>query len=161
VHRKLELTSLYDDLQRDGRKPRTTVLELGLETHDQAAAGLDLPADTELLHIFRIRHAGELPLALMHNWLPAPYNDNTGDELEAGGLYAALRSRGVRPVVAQQSIGARMPTPAERRRLEMAGTQPLLTLTRMAFDASGNPVEYGDHCYRASDYTIDLMVDER
>lgn len=161
VHRKLELTSLYDDLERDGRKPRTTVLELELETNEQASAGLDLPADSQLLHIFRIRHAGELPLALMHNWLPAPHNDITVEELESGGLYAALRSRGVRPVVAQQNIGARMPTPAERRHLEITGTQPLLTMTRMAFDASGNPVEYGDHCYRASDYTIDLMVDER
>lgn len=161
VHRKLELTSLYDDLERDGRKPRTTVLELELETNEQASAGLDLPADSQLLHIFRIRHAGELPLALMHNWLPAPHNDITGEELESGGLYAALRSRGVRPVVAQQNIGARMPTPAERRHLEITGTQPLLTMIRMAFDASGNPVEYGDHCYRASDYTIDLMVDER
>jgi DNA-binding GntR family transcriptional regulator len=161
VHRKLELTSLYDDLQRDGRKPKTVVLDLALETDETAAAGLDLSPDTKLLHIVRLRLAGDLPLALMHNWLPAPHNDVTREELEKGGLYAALRNRGVRPVVAQQSIGARMPTAAERRHLEITGTHPVLTMTRMAFDASGNPVEYGDHCYRASDYTIDLMVDER
>jgi len=35
----------------------------------------------------------------MHNWLPAPHNDVTREELERGGLYAALRNRGVRPVV--------------------------------------------------------------
>lgn len=161
VHRKLELTSLYDDLQRDGRKPKTTVLDLGVETNELAASGLDLPGDTSLLHIVRLRLAGDIPLALMHNWLPASHQDVTREELETGGLYAALRSRGVRPVVAQQSIGARMPTSAERRHLEITGSHPVLTMTRMAFDASGNPVEYGDHCYRASDYTIDLMVDER
>ena len=27
VHRKIELSSLFDDLQRDGRHPRTTVVE--------------------------------------------------------------------------------------------------------------------------------------
>ena len=37
----------------------------------------------------------------------------------------------------------------------------MLTMTRQAFDATGNPVEYGDHCYRASGYSINLMVDER
>jgi hypothetical protein len=63
-------------------------------------------------------------------------------------------------VVARQSIGARMPTSLERRHLEIRGSQPVLTMTRMAFDASGNAVEFGDHSYRASDYTIDLMVDE-
>jgi GntR family transcriptional regulator len=34
-------------------------------------------------------------------------------------------------------------------------------MTRMAFDSAGSAVEFGDHCYRAADYTIDLMVDER
>ena len=54
-----------------------------------------------------------------------------------------------------------MPTPPERKRLELARSEPVLTMTRTAFDASGNAIEYGDHCYRASAYSIDLMVDER
>ena len=88
-------------------------------------------------------------------------SDLSREDLETNGLYAALRERGVRPVVAQQSIGARMPTSLERRHLEIRGSQPVLTMSRMAFDASGSAVEFGDHSYRASDYTIDLMVDER
>jgi GntR family transcriptional regulator len=161
VHRKFELTSLYDDLVRDGRQPLTTVLEHGVCTDERAAAALDLPADTPLLHVARIRHAGQTPLAVMRNWLPPELSDLTRDDLESHGLYALLRERGVRPVVAQQSIGARMPTTLERRHLEIRGSQPVLTMTRMAFDGSGRSVEYGDHSYRASDYTIDLMVDER
>jgi GntR family transcriptional regulator len=54
-----------------------------------------------------------------------------------------------------------MPTALERRHLDIRGSQPVLTMSRMAFDASGSAVEFGDHSYRASDYTIDLMVDER
>jgi GntR family transcriptional regulator len=161
VHRKFELTSLYDDLDREGRSPRTSVLDLEMLTDEVAAAALDLPLDTPLLHIERVRSAGETPLALLRNWLPPVYADLTRDELERHGLYAALRDRGVKPVVAQQSIGARMPTPSERRNLEIRGTHPVLTMTRMAFDAGGNAVEFGDHCYKAEDYTIDLMVDER
>ena len=161
VHRKFELTSLYDDLVRDKRKPRTTVIEHEVGTNERAAAALDLPADAPLLHIVRVRYAGDTPLALMTNWLPPGLSDLTREDLESQGLYAALRDRGVKPVVAQQSIGARMPTALERRQLEMRGSQPVLTMTRMAFDAAGNAVEFGDHSYRASDYTIDLMVDER
>jgi GntR family transcriptional regulator len=97
----------------------------------------------------------------MTNWLPPGLSDLTREELEGQGLYASLRDRGVKPVVAQQNIGARMPTSLERRHLEIRGSQPVLTMTRMAFDASGHAVEFGDHSYRASDYTIDLMVDER
>jgi DNA-binding GntR family transcriptional regulator len=161
VHRKFELSSLYDDLARAGREPRTTVLEVELTTNDKAAAGLDLPRDTQLLRVVRVRYAGDLPLALLRNWLPPRHSDLTREELVENGLYAALRERGVKPVVAQQNIGARMPTAVERRHLEIRGAHPVLAMTRMAFDSAGEPVEYGDHAYRASDYTIDLMVDER
>jgi GntR family transcriptional regulator len=34
-------------------------------------------------------------------------------------------------------------------------------MTRSAFDAEGRPVEYGDHCYTASAYSIDVQIDER
>ncbi len=161
VHRKFELTSLYDELQRDGREPRTVVLDLDTVTDERAAAALDLPADSPLLHMTRVRYAGETPLALLTNWLPPSFSDLDREELERHGLYAALRDRGVKPVVAQQSIGARMPSTSERRHLHIRGSQPVLTMSRMAFDAAGKAVEFGDHCYRSSDYTIDLMVDER
>jgi DNA-binding GntR family transcriptional regulator len=161
VHRKFELTSLYDDLQREGRTPRTQVIHFELLTDDIAAAALDLPPETPLLHVQRVRSAGDTPLAFLKNWLPPAHSDLTREELERHGLYAALRDRGVKPVVARQSIGARMPTASERRRLDIRGTHPVLTMTRMAFDAAGSAVEYGDHSYRADSYTIDLMVDER
>lgn len=161
VHRKFKLTSLYDDLLSEGREPRTLLVTHETTTDERAAAALDLPADTPLLHITRVRSAGATPLAVMNNWLPPATSDLTREELQSNGLYAVLRDRGVRPVVAQQSIGARMPTPLERRHLQIRGSQPVLTMSRMAFDAAGNAVELGDHSYRASDYTIDLMVDER
>lgn len=161
VHRKAELTSLYDDLKQAGQTPRTELLEIRTAVDERAAAGLDLPPETPLLHVVRIRYADDVPLAYMQNWLPPTYSDITAEELTTGGLYDALRQRGAKPVVAQQNIGARMPTASERRHLGMKASQPVLTMTRMAFDAAGQAVEFGDHCYRAAEYTINLMVDER
>ncbi len=159
VHRNVELSSLFDDLERAGRSPRTEVVELGTTTDERAATGLDLPPDTPLLAVVRVRYAGDLPLAVLRNWLPPAHDDLGREELETQGLYAALRARGVRPVVARQTVGARVPTAAEKRLLATRG--PVLTMTRMAFDAAGVAVEFGDHSYRASDYSIEMMVDER
>jgi DNA-binding GntR family transcriptional regulator len=161
VHRRAELTSLYDDLKRVGEIPHTEVLSFGTERNEVAAAALDLAPDTELLAMLRVRYADDLPLAVLHNWLPPTHSDITEGEVMRNGLYAVLRERGVRPVVAHQSIGARPPTAAERRHLRLKPSEPVLTMTRSAFDALGNPVEYGDHCYRASDYSIEVMIDER
>jgi DNA-binding GntR family transcriptional regulator len=161
VHRRAELTSLYDDLARTGGRPRTEVLSLRSQQDQLVAAALDLPPDTELVAIVRLRLAGDRPLALLRNWLPPQHGDVTADQLRRDGLYAVLRERGIRPVVAHQSITARPPTTHERRHLLLKPSEPVLTMTRAAFDASGNAVEYGDHSYRAQDYTIDVMVDQR
>ena len=161
VHRRAELTSLYDDLARSGDAPTTTVLSLEVVRDEHAAAALDLPPDAELLHVVRLRTADSSPLAVMRNWLPPSLGELSREQLEHEGLYAVLRARGIRPVVAHQVIGARMPTSAERRHLQIRGSEPVLTMTRGAFDAAGNAVEYGDHCYKASSYSIEVMVDER
>lgn len=161
VHRRAELTSLWDDLARAGSRPRTRVLSHELVQDERIAAAMDLPPDTEFVSIVRLRSSDDTPLAVLRNWLPPALNDVTAAELEDAGLYAVLRRRGVRPVVAHQSIGARMPTAAERRHLGIRGSEPVLTMTRSAFDAVGNPVEFGDHCYRSASYSIDVMVDER
>ena len=161
VHRRAELTSLWDDLRREGRHPRTSILTHEIVTDERAASALDLEPDTPMLLVVRVRTADGDPIAYMHNWLPPEYSDIPVEELQSTGLYAAVRSRGVKPVGARQTIGARMPTPAERKALGIRGQQPVLTMTRMAFDAAGRAVEFGDHCYRAEDYSIDIMVDER
>lgn len=161
VHRRFKLSSLYDELEREGREPHTLVLAHEIVVDERTAGALDLPKDTPMLSLLRVRLAGDSPLALLHNWLPPAYTDITREDLEQTGLYATLRARGCHPVVARQSIGARAPTPAERKHLQILGNQPVLTMTRMAFDSDGTAIEFGDHCYRAEDYTIDLMIDER
>jgi DNA-binding GntR family transcriptional regulator len=162
VHRRAELTSLYDDLMREGRKPRTDVLSLVCDAKDdRAAEALGLPPGTPLVAIVRLRYAGDMPLAIMRNWLPPTLEDLTVAQLEEDGLYAVLRARGIRPTVARQRIGARNATAEERRTLRMSKAEPLVTMTRSAYDADGSPVEFGDHCYRADQYSVEVMVSER
>ena len=54
VHRRAELTSLYEDLARDGRQPRTEVLSLVTDAQDErAAAAFGLPPHTPLVAMVR------------------------------------------------------------------------------------------------------------
>jgi DNA-binding GntR family transcriptional regulator len=162
VHRRAELTSLYDDLIGEGRTPSTRVLSLQTGvTDERAAVALGLDPTTPLLAMVRLRNAGDAPLAVLRNWLPASSGEFTVEQLQTDGLYTLLRASGIRPTVAHQSIGARNATAEERRLLQLRGPSPLLTMTRSAFDAEGGPVEYGDHCYRSDQYSIDAMVHER
>lgn len=161
VHRRDELTSLHEDLARSGRSPHTRVLTLEEVVDERAAAALQVPPDTALFYLERLRLAGDQPLAILVNWLPPQTEPFTVEQLEVESLYAILRRRGIRPVVGHQVIGARSASARERRLLAVTKGQPLLTMSRHAYDADGRPVEFGDHCYRADQYAFDITVHER
>lgn len=154
-----QLNSLNDDLRRVGRAPTTKLIEFDTSTTDErAAAVLGLPARTRLVLVQRVRSAQGVPLAVLTNWLPPQYADLTVEELETDGLYQILRSRGVTPVVGHQVISARTSTSRERELLGMSRSEPLLTMSRDAYDRDGRPVEFGVHCYRADQYSFEFTA---
>ncbi len=161
VHRRVELTSLFDDLTRGGQEPSTQLLDYRKVSPDEdIARELHISDDREVVSIRRLRCARGEPLALMTNYLPVNLAPEP-DELESSGLYQSLRSRGVHIRLAQQRIGARPATRSEAKLLDEKPGAPLLTMNRTAFDDSGCAVEYGSHCYRASRYYFDTTLVDR
>lgn len=161
VHRRVELTSLFDDLARAGQEPTTELLEYRSGVADSdVAVELNLAADHEVVTIQRLRRANGEPLAVMTNYLPIELAPSA-DELEVSGLYQALRTRGVHIRLARQRIGAKQATKTEARLLDEKPGGPLLTMTRTAFDDSGRAVEFGSHCYRASRYYFETTLVDR
>lgn len=161
VHRRVELTSLFDDLARAGQEPTTELLEYHTGIADsEVAVELNLAADHEVVTIQRLRRANGEPLAVMTNYLPVELAP-AAEELEGNGLYQALRARGVHIRLARQRIGARPASKTEARLLDEKPGGPLLTMTRTAFDDSGKAVEFGSHCYRASRYYFETTLVDR
>jgi DNA-binding GntR family transcriptional regulator len=161
VHRRVELTSLFDDLARAGQEPTTQLLEYhtGI-ADDEIAAELNLGSDREVVTIQRLRCANGEPLAVMTNYLPVELAPEP-DDLEASGLYQSLRARGVHIRLARQRIGAKPASKAEARLLDEKPGAAMLTMSRTAFDDSGKAVEFGSHCYRASRYYFETTLVDR
>lgn len=159
VTRKMELSSLYDDLSRGGQRPSTTLLSHKTIPADAfLTERLSVPEDSPVLHIRRLRMADETPLAVLENFLPERFTDLGATELESQGLYQLLRRRGTSIRVAQQRIGARSATAEESRLLEIKSRGPVLTMDRVAYDNSGRAVEFGQHCYRPDLYTFEITL---
>ena len=159
VRRSLELTSLFDDLSRDGQQPTTKVLSLSVvPPPDEVAAALGLATETPVLLIERLRSASGLPIAKMTNYVPDGLINPTAEQLEASGLYRLFRAAGITMHSAAQTIGARNATTQEARLLDEKKNAALLTMTRTAYDDHGTAVEYGTHVYAASRYTFDLNL---
>jgi DNA-binding GntR family transcriptional regulator len=166
VHPKLRrpvgLTSLYDDLTLAGKDPRTSVLSLKtLPATDVVAHTLGIDEGSPVVALERLRYADDERLALMRNWIPPGQVMLTAELLERSGLYQLMRAAGLRLHLASQTIGARSATPAEARLLEAPKGEPLLTMRRTTYDDMGHPLELGDHLYRASLYSFEVVLTNR
>lgn len=158
VRRQLSLTSLFDDLEAEGRKPTSSVLEFSIAPGvGEVTEILGLEPKAGVLTIRRVRYAGGEPLAILTNELPAEFAPEYA-ALNGSGLYASLREQGIVIAGATQRIGARLATAGEA---ELLGERPgaaLLTLERIAYTDSGRIVERGHHVYRASLYSFDMSM---
>lgn len=162
VTRKVELTSLYDDLTNTHKTPSTRLLTLETVSADALLAEkLAVDEGSQVLHLRRVRLADDVPVAVMENWLPEAFLSIEPDELVKHGLYQVLRSRGVTMRVARQRIGARKSTAEESLLLEIEKNAALLTMDRTAFDHSGRAVEFGHHCYRPDLYSFEVTLVEK
>lgn len=162
VTRNVELTSLYEDLERSGQKPGSTVLssEIG-KADERAAEALGVEVGSTVLHVKRLRTADGVPIAILDNVLPAEFTDLDLGALTKHGLYQLLRARGVTMRVAKQRIGARAATASEADVLDIARGSAVLTMERTAFDSSGRAVEFGQHCYRPDLYSFEITLVDR
>ena len=158
VRRKVDISSLFDDLAGSGRAPTTTVLEYSVGPGSpEITEALEIPLDSEVVTVRRLRFADGEPLGLMTNHLALEIAPRY-EELNEFGLYAALRGRWITVHVAHQQIGARTATASEARILGEKPKAALLTMDRMAYDAAGRAIEKGKHVYRASRYSFSTTV---
>lgn len=157
VHRPFELTSLADDLERAGKNPTTTVLEYRVkEATEDDAAILPVTVGVPLTHIKRLRFADGEPLTLMRNIVPTALAP-TEEELTKRGLYANLRRR-IRITRAEQVITAQAASAEAAQYLGERRGAPVLEVQRTTFDNRGNFVEFGQHIYRGSIYSVQSTI---
>jgi GntR family transcriptional regulator len=156
VRRPVELTSLYDDLTASRKDPRTKVLSIDkVPPTDAVAHALGLEDGEDVLALERLRYADGQPLAVMRNWLPVGVVELDAGRLEASGLYQLMRAAGITLHLASQTMAASGP---EARLLQAHKGEPLLTMQRTTYNENGRPVELGDHIYRASLYSFEIVL---
>ena len=159
MRRPLELTSLYDDLARDGREPTTDVLSCAMVPATAMVADkLQIDESAEVLELVRLRGANGKPIAKMTNYLPAALATFTDDDLAHRGLYDLIRTRGITLHSAVQTVGARTATAADAKLFQEPRGSALLTMERVAYDDHGKVVEYGTHQYAASRYSFEINL---
>ena len=126
--------SLARSLQDQGLTEHSEVRILDTRPAGPAAEALELAPGEPVVHIERLRFAGDEPLALDRSWLPAGLAEPLlNADLGHGSLYDALLDRcGVRVTGGWERITPTIPTAAERRDLRQPRPHASFAVERLA-----------------------------
>ncbi len=143
--RRVGLSSLFRDLQAEGRVPTTQVLLLeAVAAPADVAGALHIAPGDPLLHLERVRFADGVPVVLTRSHLSLPSGVSISrEQLENDGLYSLLhRLAGIELVGGTQTVSARLATSEEAQHLRLSLPAPVMVAHRVAFDTAGRGVEY-------------------
>lgn len=165
IRQKLStLTGFTEEMERQGRKSSSIVVESDLARADrQCAAALNVPEGSEVLRLVRIRLVDDKPLAMETTEIRADIAPGLLDMADFAheSLYAILRANfGINPVTAEQTLEASLASPGVGRTLRVAEGAAVLKLTRLTFDSNGTALEYVRSIYRGDSFVmkVDLTV---
>ncbi len=155
VAQPLTLTSYTEDMRARGIEPSSELLSLSTVPADaDLATYLNVPLDTDVLAIERLRLANGEPMAVERTHLVQANFPDLANTL-TGSLYAVLRERyGITPHSAEQTIETALASPHEAALLGIDTGVPVLLLSRNTYDAAGEPFEWVRSVYRGDRYTF-------
>ena len=149
------LYSLFASVEAAGLTQRSIVRRLDIRADGVVATRLGLEESTPLLHLERVRLAGDEPLALDRVWLPASWAEPLLEvDFTHTSLYEQMFVRcGIRLTGGSECIRAVVPTPAERLQLATPAQVAALALDRLGC-VDGAPVEWRHTLIRADRFSL-------
>lgn len=124
---------------------------------EAATRALRLGAGAQVL-VRRRRYLVEgRPVQLAISYYPAELVAGTrvaDPDTGPGGVYARLAELGHPPTAFTEELRARMPSPEERKGLELPDGNPVIVVMRTAFTEDGAPVELNEMVLDAASYVL-------
>lgn len=157
-----ELTGFYQDMSRKGHTPSSIVLKQTIiPANVKVATFLQVPPETAVVRIDRVRYADGEPIVLVTTYLPhalCPHLVET--DLTQRSLYALLEeSYGLVISRGRRVLEAVLATEYEAGLLDIHEGAPLILLESISYLADGTPLEYFKALHRGdrSKFEVELI----
>lgn len=152
------LASFSEDMWGRGMTPSSVVLAAEIITDDpDASAALGLRPGDECYRLRRLRLADDTPMAIEESFLPAHLIDlSTYDPTTS--LFAHLESLGLRPIRAEQEIGAVNLNAEQASLLNVPPGAAAMRVDRASTTGRGVLIEYARDVFRADRYAFRMAL---
>lgn len=164
-HRAEGKAAFTVEAEKAGYSPRVDNIVVTRERPNSTVAErLRVSTNDEVVVRSRRYLADERPIETAVSYIPAAFAEGTRIEQAdtgPGGIYARLEERGHVLARFTEEVGARMPSPEERRALEIGASVPVLTVLRTAYDTNDVAVEVCDTVKVATAYLLEYEFSAR
>ncbi len=154
-----KLVGFSEDLLAHGLSPSSQIIFYEIHPATQTVAeALKIKTGRKVLRIKRLRFADQDPVAIHDAYLAADTPITRQELEESGSLYALLESKNFQIYSGVDEI---ISIPADQEMSELLGVKigaPLLQLTRLTEDESGDPIELVIAVYRADFYRYTIRL---
>lgn len=164
-HRAEGKAAFSVEAEKSGYSPRVDKIVIRRENPNSIVAErLRISTTTEVVVRSRRYLADERPVETAVSYIPVAFAEDTPIEQPdtgPGGIYARLEENGHTLARFTEEVGARMPTPEERRALDIGPGVPVLTVLRTAYDTNDIAVEVCDTVKVAPAYLLEYEFSAR
>ncbi len=160
-HGPRELTSFTEEMRRHKLSAGSRVLERGVvEAEGRVAEALEVKRGERVFLLKRLRLAGGEPMGIQTAHLPVKLAPGLVDEdFENGSLYESLRTRwGLEAARARETYTAATADAGPAELLGITAGAPVFVVERIAYLASGTPLEFVQSLMRGDRYSVVLEL---
>ncbi|MDQ3405325.1 MAG: UTRA domain-containing protein, partial [Actinomycetota bacterium] len=154
-------------VEADASGRRATVDQISVTTEpvpSGVAERLRLPEGTRVVMRSRRYLANSVPIEIATSYIPESIASGTAitsTDTGPGGIYARIEEQGYELARFTEEVSARMPTPEERKVLQIGAGVPVMTLMRTAYDINDLPVEVCDTVKVSHAYVLEYDIPAR
>lgn len=157
-----KLTGFYQDMTARGYKPVSRVLKQRvIPASSKVAARLNIPAESPVTEIERVRLIEDKPIVLVTTYIPvALCPDLVHEDLSSQSLYALLEQKyAIHIARGHRTIQAVQANEYEAKLLEIDYHAPLVMLDSTSYLEDGTPVEFYHALHRGdrSRFEVELV----
>jgi GntR family transcriptional regulator len=165
AHRKEGKAAFLVEAEATGRKPGVDQISVTTEVAPpEVADRLRLAEGARVVMRSRRYLADGVPVEIATSYIPESIAAGTAiasTDTGPGGIYARIEEQGHELGHFTEEVSARMPTPEERKVLQIGAGVPVMTLVRTAFDTDALPVEVCDTVKVSHAYVLEYDVPAR
>lgn len=155
-----KLTSFTEELMSKGFKPGSMILEKGIkEADEKISSALRLELKTRVVMVKRLRLINDEPMGIQTFFCPEYLVPDFFENDLTKSLYELLENNyGLKIIAADEKYYSTILDKHECKLLKVKWPFAGFIVERVAYDSSGNPIEYTESVIRSDKYSVQVHL---